>query len=82
MRIEKSKRYRSNAGTREALLRVRVCRAHVVSFQVEMRKVQRDLELSRRYDFPHAALVSGVQVRERRTRYRAVGRFDYAAASV
>lgn len=47
-----------------------------------MRKVQRDFELCRRYYFPYATFVSGIQIGERRTRYRAVGRFDYAAASV
>lgn len=56
--------------------------SYVISFQIEVRKVQRDFELSRRYYFPYATFVSGIQVRKRRARYRTVGRLDDAAASV
>lgn len=56
--------------------------AYVVSLQIEMREVQRDFELSRCYDFPNTTFVTGIQVRKRRTCYRAVGRFDDTAAGV
>ena len=66
---------------------MRVCRfgvqiTHVVSFQIEMSKVQRYPILRWGEYFPDAVLVASVQVREGRTGDCSISGIDKAAASI
>lgn len=54
----------------------------IVTFQIEMREIQRDAILRRSYDFPDAILVSRICYRKRGTRDGSVAVLEHSAAGI